>query len=55
MALSRASWDGIVFDVGRHALQKIPMLEPLRGTKQMTEGLFAAAHTAEDLLDLIQG
>jgi proteasome accessory factor A len=54
-AIATASWDGIVFDVGRHALQKVPMLEPLRGTRQMTEGLFTAAETAEDLLDLIQG
>jgi hypothetical protein len=31
------------------------MLEPLRGTKRMTEALFSACETAEDLLDLIQG
>jgi proteasome accessory factor A len=54
-SIATASWDAIVFDVGRHALQKIPMLEPLRGTKRMTEGLFSASETAEDLLDLIQG
>ncbi len=54
-SIATASWDGIVFDVGRHALQKIPMMEPLRGTKRMTEGLFSACATAEDLLDLIQG
>jgi proteasome accessory factor A len=54
-AIATASWDGIVFDVGRHALQKIPMLEPLRGTRAMTEGLFESARTAEQLLDLLQG
>jgi len=54
-AIATASWDAIVFDVGRHALQKVPMLEPLRGTRAMTERLFAQAETAEDLLDLIQG
>ncbi|GAC1367531.1 MAG: depupylase/deamidase Dop [Actinomycetota bacterium] len=53
--IATASWDAIVFDVGRRALQKIPMLEPLKGTKRMTEALFSAAATAEDLLDLIQG
>src|SRR5947199_5590186 len=36
-SIATASWDAIVFDVGRHALQKIPMLEPLRGTRKMTE------------------
>ena len=54
-AIATASWDGIVFDVGRHALQKVPMLEPLRGTRRMTESLFAGAETAEDLLELLQG
>src|SRR5437016_7883777 len=54
-SIATASWDAIVFDVGRHALQKIPMLEPLRGTRKMTEALFSACETAEDLLDLIQG
>ena len=54
-SIATASWDAIVFDVGRHALQKIPMLEPLRGTRRMTEALFSACETAEDLLDLIQG
>ena len=53
-SIATASWDAIVFDVGRHALQKVPMLEPLRGTKRMTQGLFSAAETAEDLLDLIR-
>ena len=32
--IAAASWDSIIFDVpGRHALQRVPMLEPLRGTK----------------------
>ena len=54
-AIATASWDAIVFDVGRSRLQKIPMPEPLKGTKRMTESLFARAKTAEDLLDMIQG
>ncbi len=32
--IAAASWDSVIFDVpGRHALQRVPMLEPLRGTK----------------------
>jgi proteasome accessory factor A len=52
--IATASWDSIVFDVGGDALQKVPMMEPLRGTKQLAEGLFRAAATAEDLLRLLQ-
>ncbi|HEU5003428.1 MAG TPA: depupylase/deamidase Dop [Actinomycetota bacterium] len=53
--IATASWDGIVFDVGRHALQKVPMLEPLRGTKAMTSGLFGSVETAAELLERLQG
>ena len=32
--IAAASWDSVIFDVpGHHALQRVPMLEPLRGTK----------------------
>ena len=32
--IAAASWDSVIFDVpGRHALQRVPMLEPLRGTQ----------------------
>jgi proteasome accessory factor PafA2 len=53
--VTTASWDGIVFDLGGDSLSKLPMLEPLRGTKEKTEALFALADTAEELLDLLQG
>ncbi|MGH2733844.1 MAG: depupylase/deamidase Dop [Actinomycetota bacterium] len=53
--VTTASWDGIVFDLGGESLSKLSMLEPLRGTKEMTEALFALADTAEELLDLLGG
>jgi Pup amidohydrolase len=32
--VAAASWDSVIFDVpGRRALQRVPTLEPLRGTK----------------------
>jgi proteasome accessory factor A len=32
--IAAASWDSVIFDVpGRQALQRVPMLEPERGTK----------------------
>jgi proteasome accessory factor A len=30
-----ASWDSVIFDVqGRPALQRVPLLDPLRGTRE---------------------
>ena len=29
-----ASWDSVIFDVGRESLVRVPMMEPERGTKQ---------------------
>src|SRR5207302_791668 len=31
--VAAASWDSVIFDVGRDSLQRVPTLEPLRGTK----------------------
>ncbi len=30
--VSAASWDSVIFDVGRETLQRVPTMEPLRGT-----------------------
>lgn len=45
-----ANWDSLVFDVGLDALQRVPMMEPLRGTRQLTQNLFAECSTAEELI-----
>src|SRR5438132_534788 len=31
--VAAASWDSVIFDVGRDSLQRVPTMEPLRGTK----------------------
>ena len=31
--VAAASWDSVIFDVGRDSLQRVPTLEPLRGTQ----------------------
>ena len=36
-AIAAASWDSIIFDTGRDALQRVPMREPLRGTRAHVE------------------
>lgn len=45
-----ANWDSLVFDIGLEALQRVPMMEPLRGTRELTEKLFAECSTPADLL-----
>ncbi len=46
-----ANWDSIVFDVGRDPLRRVPMMEPLRGTKAMTGDLLAECTTASELIE----
>jgi proteasome accessory factor A len=45
-----ASWSSILFDVGNTTIKKIPLMEPLRGTEQLTRSLFEASNTVEELL-----
>jgi proteasome accessory factor PafA2 len=53
--VAAASWDSVIFDVGRESLQRVPMLEPLRGTKSHVEELLARCDTAAQLVDEIAG
>jgi Pup amidohydrolase len=53
-AIAAASWDSLIVDTGADALQRIPMREPLRGTKQHVDGLLAQAETAAQLVELLQ-
>ncbi len=45
-----ANWDSVVFDVGEGPLQRVPMLDPLRGTHELTEELLETSASASDLL-----
>jgi hypothetical protein len=51
--VAAASWDSVIFDVGRDSLVRIPTLEPLRGTKAHVGALLEAADTAEELVDAL--
>jgi len=53
--VAAASWDSVIFDVGRESLQRVPMLEPLRGTKAHVEDLLRRCETAAQLVDEIAG
>jgi proteasome accessory factor PafA2 len=54
-AIAAASWDSLIIDTGADALQRIPMREPLRGTKEHVEGLLAQAEDAAALVRLLEG
>ncbi|MGA7836027.1 MAG: depupylase/deamidase Dop, partial [Acidimicrobiales bacterium] len=45
-----ANWDSVVFDVGEGPLQRVPMLDPLRGTHALTAELLETSATACELL-----
>jgi proteasome accessory factor A len=53
-AIAAASWDSIIFDTGAEALQRVPMREPLRGTRAQVEDLLARAEDAAALVDLLR-
>jgi Pup amidohydrolase len=54
-AIAAASWDSVIFDLGRESLVRIPTLEPLRGTKAHVGELLDTSATAEDLVDALTG
>jgi proteasome accessory factor PafA2 len=53
-SIAAASWDSIIFDVGLEALQRVPMREPLKGTREHVEELLEASETAADLVRALQ-
>jgi proteasome accessory factor PafA2 len=53
-AIAAASWDSMIFDTGKEALQRIPMREPLRGTREHVAGLLDRAPDAASLVSLLQ-
>jgi proteasome accessory factor A len=49
--IAAASWDSLIFDVpGQTALQRVPMLEPLRGTREGVGDLIDRSPDASALL-----
>jgi Pup amidohydrolase len=54
--VAAASWDSVIFDLpGREALQRVPTLEPLRGTKAHVGELLDRCRTAEELVQALSG
>ncbi|MGI8813966.1 MAG: depupylase/deamidase Dop [Pseudonocardia sp.] len=48
--VAAASWDSVIFDLGRESLVRIPTLEPLRGTRNHVGKLIDMSNTAEELV-----
>ncbi|MFN2517782.1 MAG: proteasome accessory factor PafA2 family protein, partial [Jatrophihabitantaceae bacterium] len=53
--VAAASWDSVIFDVGRESLVRVPMLEPLRGTRAHVGDLLDRCPTAAALIDALVG
>jgi proteasome accessory factor A len=53
--VAAASWDSVVFDLGRENLVRIPTMEPLRGTREHVGALFESTSSAHELVDTITG
>jgi proteasome accessory factor A len=54
-AIAAASWDSVIFDVGRESLVRVPTLEPLRGTRGHVGALLDRCPTAADLVRELVG
>jgi proteasome accessory factor A len=48
--VAAASWDSVIFDLGRESLVRIPTMEPLRGTRNHVGKLIDESTTAEELV-----
>ena len=54
--VAAASWDSVIFDLpGHDSLQRVPTLEPLRGTKEHVGGLLDRCDTANQLVAALTG
>ena len=55
-SVAAASWDSVIFDIpGRESLQRVPTLEPLRGTRESVGGLLDRCRTAAELVAALTG
>jgi proteasome accessory factor A len=48
-----ANWDSLVFDIGDEPLRRVPMMEPLRGTRAIVGGLIDSSSTPRELIEAL--
>lgn len=54
--VAAASWDSVIFDLpGRHSLQRVPTIDPLRGSRAHVGDLIDRCDTAEQLVEALSG
>lgn len=46
-----ANWDSVVFDIPNQGLKRVPMPEPLRGTRQMVGDVLAISRNPAELIE----
>ncbi|MGB9378653.1 MAG: depupylase/deamidase Dop [Mycobacteriales bacterium] len=51
--VAAASWDSVIFDLGRESLVRVPTLEPLRGTRAHVGSLIDRCSDAAELVDAL--
>ncbi|MFP5330943.1 MAG: proteasome accessory factor PafA2 family protein, partial [Acidimicrobiia bacterium] len=50
-----ANWDSLVFDIDEPHLKRVPMMEPLRGSKAAIGPLLDSVETAAELIAALEG
>ncbi len=50
-SIAAANWDSLVFDLGSDPLRRVPMMEPLRGTKAHVDQLLNSVSSPAELLE----
>ena len=45
-----ANWDSLIFDLGTDPLHRVPMMDPLKGTKELTGSVLDESSSADALL-----
>ena len=53
-AVVAANWDSVILDVGSDPLRRIPMMEPLKGTRAHVEPLFEEVSSPGELVARLQ-
>ncbi len=54
-ALVAANWDSLVFDTGEDSLKRVPMMEPLRGTRDVVGDILDQSDTPAALMRALGG
>ena len=49
-AVVAANWDSLVFDIGEETLKRVPMMDPLRGTRRLVADLLDASPDAATMI-----